>query len=49
VWELAGDQEKARLKLSFIAKGERYLETHPDQEKETNKQLREIRRFNRLH
>ena len=45
VWEEASDQEKAKLKRSFIEKGEQYLETHPDQEKETNKQLREIRRF----
>jgi hypothetical protein len=45
VWELADRGEKSQLKQSFIAKGERYLETHPDQAKETMKQLQVIRRF----
>ncbi len=45
VWEEATDQEKAKLKQSFIGKGERYMETHPYQEKDLRQQLREIRRF----
>ncbi len=45
VWEEATDQEKAKLKQSFLGKGDRYIESHPDQEKEIRQQLREIMRF----
>lgn len=45
VWEEATDQEKAKLKQSFLGKGDRYIESHPDQEKELRQQLREIMRF----
>lgn len=45
VWDEATPQERAKLKLPLVEKGQRYIESHPDQEKEINRQIREIRRF----